>query len=229
MNDERTNQPGDELEDERLRRLLAAAAQLPTEAAVPNGTWDLIRTRIDTGRVRSIAPGGANGGTTHTSRTHWWWLTAAAVVLVAVSVTFQPARRGKAMVTTAHDSSAQVATTPFTPSPDSSSSPLAGGPAIAVPVAVSSANPALAAALDQYHAATRELEAEVAAHTAALPPATREVVRRSLATIDSAITDLRMALGSDPRNASVGQYLGAMYEQKLDFLKRVRAIPAAGM
>jgi len=123
-----------------------------------------------------------------------------------------------------------VATKPLPPAPDPAPQ---GGSATragtAVPVTLASANPTLAVVLEQYQKASRELEAEATQRSNALSPETREVVRRSLATIDSALADLRAALGADPRDASAGRALSLVYERKLDFLRRVRVLPAAGM
>jgi hypothetical protein len=91
------------------------------------------------------------------------------------------------------------------------------------------ANPRLESVLAEYQQASRELEADVSQRTAGLSPATREVVRRSLATIDTAIADLRSALSANPRDAAAAQSLSIVYERKLDFLKRVRSLPGTGM
>jgi hypothetical protein len=215
------------LESERLRRLLAAAAELPREETPPEGAWLAIRSRIDAARVHAIAPG--IKAPARRRNFQWWSVATAATMVLTVGLFFAMRGRGKAAPQSLAGSGASAAPLQR---PVPVDSPAAQGPVRAVttvPLAHAASNPALAAAIDQYHQAARELEAVVAARTAALPPATRDVVRRSLATIDSAITDLRTALGHDPANAALGQYLTAVYEQKLDFLKRVRALPGAGM
>jgi hypothetical protein len=230
MNDD---MQGSEREDERLRRLLDAAAELPREAEPPRDAWNSIRARIDAQRVQAIAPGTGTGAPRRATR--WWRLAAAATIVVAIGLSVMSQRRGKATMLPNGDSTSVVAVPPTVPpQPDTKldSQPVTARRPIAlttVPTSLAASNPSLATAIDQYQQAARELEAAVIPRTANLPPATRDVVRRSLATIDSAIADLRTALGSDPRNAAVGQYLSAAYEQKLDFLKRVRSMPGAGM
>ncbi|MDQ8164945.1 MAG: hypothetical protein P3A28_04195 [Gemmatimonadota bacterium] len=210
----------EELDPTKLRELLDATARLPREVVPSNDAWPAIRARIEAQRVRSIAP-------THdpvsapAPRTRWL-IAAAAVVVLASGATLVARQRPEPM--------AFVAAPAAPAAPQPTGGPGSSGAAVAVAANVANAsNPALAAALDQYREASRELEAEVAAHAAALSPNTREVVRRSLATIDTAIADLRAALGADPRDVAAGQALSLVYERKLDFLKRVRAIPAAGM
>lgn len=215
----------DELDPVRLERLLAEAAQLPREAEPPVGAWQAIRARIDSQRVLPITAGADRRPVRHAVR--WWPVTAAAILLLAVGLSFALRGRSKAAL----PSMVEVPMTPL-PAPAAPDLPDSQGTVramTAIPASLSASNPALAASIDQYQAAARELEAAVSERTAALSPQTREVVRRSLATIDTAIADLRAALGHTPTDARVGQSLSAVYEQKLDFLKRVRALPAAGM
>ena len=221
------NDMHDSLDDERLRRLLDEAANLPREVEPPAGAWQSIRGRIDAQRVVPIGP---NTGTrARRSNARWWRLAAAGVVVVGVSVAVVSERRAKAAESASTDVAASAPAVPIPAPTDSLPGRSAQPPVSAAPVSLTKSNPALAAALDQYQQASHELEEAVTDRATTLSPQTREVVRRSLATIDGAITDLRAALGSDPRNAALGSYLSAAYEQKLDFLKRVRAIPGAGM
>jgi len=219
------------LESERLRRLFDAVAELPREVAPPEDGWKAIRRRIDAGRVRTIAPG--ESVAMPNRRLRWWALAAAASILVAVAMPFVLRSRGKGATLPGPDEGpGAIASVPLPAPPDAPPDPTPAATIRAVttiPTALAASNSVLASALDQYRQAARELEAEVAPRTAGLPPQTREVVRRSLATIDSAIADLYAALGQDPANTAAGQSLGAIYERKLDFLKRVRAMPGAGM
>ena len=221
------NDMHDSLDDEKLRRLLDAVDKLPRDAEPPASAWDAIRGRIDAQRVVAIAPGAE---TTPVRRsTRWWQLAAAAGIVIAAAVAVKSGRQPIETAVVTADS-APIAPRTAIPLPIDSPNPRPTVRALtAVPASLSKASPALAAALDQYQQASRELEASISARTAAMPPATREVVRRSLATIDAAIADLRTALGADPHNSALGQYLSTAYEQKLDFLKRVRGIPVAGM
>ncbi len=212
----------EELDPTKLQELLDATARLPREVEPSRDAWPAIRTRIEAQRVRSIAPA-QERVTVPAQRTRWLMAAAAAAVVVLATGLTLVTRQGT-------EPAASVAGPAAPAAPLPSGGPESSGAAVAVSASAANAsNPALAAALDEYREASRELEAEVAAHAAALSPNTREVVRRSLATIDTAIADLRAALGADPRDVAAGQALSLVYERKLDFLKRVRALPAAGM
>jgi hypothetical protein len=218
--DSRLNGGDDPLDPARLERLLEDVARLPREIDPQADAWPAIRQRIEAQRVRSISAG-AGVASPARSRPRWW-IAAAAAVVIAVGTMISLANRGEA------PQDQQVTRDAVTP--PNLLPPVAGGtPIVPVGENLAQANPSLAAVLDQYHQASRELEAEVAGRTAGLSPATREVVRRSLATIDTAIADLRAALGANPRDAAAGQAISTVYERKLEFLKRVRALPAVGM
>jgi hypothetical protein len=209
--------PQDELDPEKLERLLEDVARLPREVEPQADAWPAIRQRIEAQRVRSIAPASIE---TPARRRLTRWIAAAAGLVIVVGTTLVLSNGGKS------PEPQQVAADS---APPSTLLPPVGGDTPLVPASLATANPSLAAVLDQYHQASRELEAEVASRTAELSPATREVVRRSLATIDTAIADLRAALGANPRDAAAGQAISTVYERKLEFLKRVRALPAVGM
>src|SRR5262249_37775320 len=147
---------------------------------------------------------------------------AAALVL---SVTMTPSR-GKSFEV----SQAPVDSPPRATPRDTHPVAVAPAPVTRTPVAVplSVSNPALSESLDRYAASVRDLERDVAAREAGLSPHTREVVKRSLAAIDSAIADLRTALGASPKDARLGESVTAIYEQKLEFLRRVKALPGEG-
>lgn len=217
MND--TMNPQDDLDPAKLERLLEDVGRLPREVAPSADAWPAIRQRIEAQRVRAISTA---SHTTPARRSSTRWIAAAAAVVITVGTMLTMSDRAKARQDeqVARDSATYPSLLP----------PVAGGTQI-VPVGenLATANPSLAAVIDQYHQASRELEAEVASRTAELSPATREVVRRSLATIDTAIADLRAALGANPRDAAAGQAISTVYERKLEFLKRVRALPVAGM
>ena len=53
-----------------------------------------------------------------------------------------------------------------------------------------------------------------------LAPHTVRIVERSIATIDSAISEMRLALMADPANAEIARMLNASYQQKLELLRR---------
>lgn len=224
----------DDLDPGQMARLRDAAARLPRDAEPPPDAWDAIRRRIEAQRVRPItdaalvAGPGAPGRTAPRRRRASWLAIAAAAVLVIAVLLPGTSRRGKARFVNP-DAGVPVAVEPLPTVPGSPQGGTASRVVPAVPAGLTAANPTLAAVLDQYQQASRDLEAEVANRSTGLSPETREVVRRSLATIDSAVADLRAALGVDPRDAAVGRSLALVYERKLDFLRRVRALPAAGM
>jgi hypothetical protein len=58
-----------------------------------------------------------------------------------------------------------------------------------------------------------------------LDPATVETVERSLATIDAAIAEARVALANDPANATLTRLLASSYEQKVTLLRRASELP----
>ena len=207
------NTPDDELDPAQLERLMEDVSRLPREVPPSRDAWPSIRQRIEAQRVREIAPGAgiARKGIPR------WWIAAAATVIVAAGLMLNAPARGKSF-----------------PNPPVAVERVPQGRGSAAPVApvsvsLATVNPSLARAIAQYQEASRDLEAEVAARSARLSPATREVVRRSLATIDTAIADLRAALGENPRDAAAGQSLSLVYERKLEFLKRVRTLPGTGM
>jgi hypothetical protein len=207
----------DELDPQRLQRLLDAAARLPRHADASRDLWPDIRERIAPAHVVPLKPRRA-------WRAARWIAAAAAVVVIAVfGSTFAPRTKAKAFpppvgVATPADPGAAPQANPGTP-----------GSRGGTGVAVAGGNAPLSAALAAYDDAARDLEAAVTPRLAQLPPETRAVVERSLDAIDVAIADLRTALGEHPGDAAINRYLAATYEQKLDFLRRVRAIPAAGM
>lgn len=94
------------------------------------------------------------------------------------------------------------------------------------PVAIASRDAApvrLASDVDdlfaRYDAAAAELAAAFAARRPALDAETAAVVDRALRAIDTAIADLRTALGRRP-DAAARQLLEAAYRQKVDLLGR---------
>lgn len=221
----------DELDPTRLQRLLDDVARLPRAVDPPAGAWDAIRARIDAQRVRPIA-GATPGTATHRRPARWWWVAtaAAAGLLVFIGGSSMVAKRSKARAVERLAAQREATPGPVGPvGPAAAAAAEGGSVAVPTPVSLSTTNPALAATIDGYQKAVRDLDAGITRHLEALTPGTREVVRRSLATIDTAIAELRTALDADPRDAALGRSLAGIYETKLDFLRRVRALPAAGM
>lgn len=95
------------------------------------------------------------------------------------------------------------------------------------PVAAVATTPAAAPGLARYAAYERaagDLATLAAASEGTLAPATRAVIARSLARMDSALADVRAAVARDPGNAALGAVLRDLYEQKLDVLRRTAAL-----
>lgn len=134
----------------------------------------------------------------------WWGLAAAAVIVIAVALPFRSRQAGAPPVATAPVATVQ-------------------------PISLEKANPSLARTVERYRTSARELEAAVAARSRTLPPATQEAIRKSLADIDAAIADLVAALGTAPNDPALSGAITAVYEQKLDLLRRVRTASGASM
>lgn len=77
---------------------------------------------------------------------------------------------------------------------------------------------------NRYLAAASELAAAYAAVRDRLPPETRQVVERNLATIERALAETRLALERDPANQSLESLVLSTYRQKLAFLERASAL-----
>lgn len=75
-----------------------------------------------------------------------------------------------------------------------------------------------------YERSVSDLAALYERRAASLDPATREVLERSIKTIDEALEDARLALHRDPANAEVRAFVESAYQQKLDFLRRANDV-----
>jgi anti-sigma factor RsiW len=74
--------------------------------------------------------------------------------------------------------------------------------------------------------AVAELEASLTRNESRLDTATVRVVRQSLAIIDRAITDARVALMRDPGNTYLNLHLANTMRRKVDLLRRINALVA---
>lgn len=72
---------------------------------------------------------------------------------------------------------------------------------------------------DQYDTAVAQLEALLASNDSALEPATLQVIRQSLAKIDKAIDDARIAIARDSNNAFLRASIAANQRRKLALLR----------
>jgi hypothetical protein len=77
-----------------------------------------------------------------------------------------------------------------------------------------------------YERSAEELSTLLAQRSAKLDPATREVLERSLRTIEEALAEARAALDREPANAEMRAFVEAAWRQKLDFLRRANDVAA---
>lgn len=175
------------------RRLLEAAAQLPSSVEPPGSLWEGIALRtVDRGT------GATTGRTLRWAR---WQLAAAATVLVALS----------------------SAVTAVIVSREGHTGPAAAAPATvaAAPGSPGSmtATPARFVA-SQYQPTVARLRAELEARRAELSPATVEAVEANLQVIDRAIATTEAALAADPSSQPATRLLSSMYEKKIGLLEQ---------
>jgi hypothetical protein len=71
----------------------------------------------------------------------------------------------------------------------------------------------------QYDAAVRDLERELAAGRSRLDTATVRTIEQSLAKIDAAIAEARLAIQHDPANAYLNRQIAANMRRKLNLLR----------
>lgn len=81
-------------------------------------------------------------------------------------------------------------------------------------------SPAVMSVEKNYTPALSQLRETLDAQRTSLSPSTVSVVERSLATIDTAIAEARVALASDPGNQALVEILSSNYERKVDLLQR---------
>lgn len=209
----------DELDPERLRRLLDSVAALPRSIEPGRDAWPAIRDRIEAQRVRAIAPSATAATIARPRRTVW--IAAAAVVLIALS-------SGVTILVLRSRPIAQVVSTPpVSPpvAPDSGRAP--GMPVEPGPHLVSVTGASIGLVFARYDAAAADLATELDARRAKLDPRTVAVLDSCIRTIDAAIAEARGALRQDPKNAVVAELLTVSYRQKLDLLKRAADLPLA--
>ena len=80
----------------------------------------------------------------------------------------------------------------------------------------------------EYRAAKAELQEAFNAARAELSPETAAAIESSLASIDAAATDIRLALADEPGNPRLERLLIAVYQQELNALEQVVRLAPAG-
>jgi hypothetical protein len=218
----------DELDPERLRRLLDGVAALPRSVEPQRDAWPAIRDRIEAQRVRAIAPDSA--GALRAKPRRIVWFAAAAVALIALSsgVTMLVLHRRAALDIAAVG---QPAPEPAVTESAPAKSPATITPQVPAPIpprVSRSARASVGEVFARYDAAAEDLSRVLAERRSRLDPATVAVLDTCLTRIDRAIAEASAALGRDPRNAVVTELLTASYRQKLDLLKRVADLPLRG-
>jgi anti-sigma factor RsiW len=195
-----------------LRDLLDATAQLPRSVLPDPDVWDELRESLNSRKdlVLPIAGTGQPTGVASRATVPRWqsrgFLAAAAVVLVLAS----SGLTALVLKTANHES--QIASDSGSRAPDKATIPSVVLPAV-LPAG-------FRATEGQYSRAIEELVQAVDAQRSHLNPETVRTVDRSLAVIDSAITEARGALIADPGNATLIDLLSATYQRKLDLLRR---------
>ncbi len=136
-------------------------------------------------------------------------LAAAAVLLVTASgaAVWSLAGRGATAVATAPRPSAR--TSPTTP-----------------PLRATSFTAQRPTAEQSYDAAVADLQRVVEAGRGRLDEKTLQIVRKNLATIDTAVAQARRAVEQDPANAYLNTYLARTMRRKIDLLRQVAALTA---
>ena len=86
--------------------------------------------------------------------------------------------------------------------------------------------PAAQTVAQAYGPLDSELLALYHRHADRLSPATREVIARNLAVIDTAMADIRAALAADPASPSLIRDLDQLHRQRLDLLTGAAALGA---
>ncbi|MEX2016237.1 MAG: zf-HC2 domain-containing protein [Candidatus Hydrogenedentales bacterium] len=182
-----------------LRSLQTAARELPAEVMPARELWPGIAERID------AATATRNGGNIVPFRSAWVQvLTAAAVIALIAGGLFSIVP-------------VQVHAPATQPGPVSVN--MLGDRIVSESFAEVEA---------EYRAAKAELQEALDAARDELPPETAEAVTASLASIDAAATDIRLALADQPGNPRLERLLIAVYQQELNALEQVVRLAPAG-
>lgn len=191
-----------------LRMLLEGVASLPRTVLPTDDIWQDLKSSIDRSKEAVLPVAGRAGDQgvvseeiDRSARRHWWRLAVAAVVLVVASSGIT------AIVLRGGGSGARPSNSPVSEARISAS----GAPVLPASFRV---------AEGEYVSTIEELRAAFDEQRSQLTPQTVRTVDRSLAVIDSAITEARAALLSDPGNRTLVDLLSATYQRKLDLLRR---------
>lgn len=176
-----------------IRSLVDAASKLPRGISPGRDLFPDVRSRIERRDVATSA-----GRATPPVRRTRWMALAASLLVVAIAGSVALWLRGDAEGT------------PFDVAPIGE----------AVPAAHDGVGP-FESAVREYTDAAELLLAAIDERRDRFSPETLAVLEKNLAIIDQAIDEVRTALEADPSNHGSTLLLKAMYEQKVELLRRV--------
>jgi hypothetical protein len=183
-----------------ISRKVTSLSQLPQALEPAHDLWPGIAARLEPRATASAAVGSSRG-----TRQLRWLAAAAIVASVAVGVWI-----GRSVLPGGHAPTVTAAAR----EPAPAGQMLAGFDA---PTALDAAYVTDPRYREQRAALLRSLESRIAS----LPPATRDKVLASLATIQHAKEDLEQALGKDPGNALLQELLVNTYQDEMRVLTDV--------
>ena len=182
----------DNIDQDKLRDLLARTAQLPREVEPPAEAWAAIRLGIEAPQKTRVA--------------YWQrpaFLLAASLLLVAssslVTALAISGRSENAVVSRAETSAGSLASYD-----DGAPESLAEFTAME----------------NNYISSANRLSAMIESGQVELTPQTIAKLRESVRVIDAAILEARRALAEDPANRQLMEMLSTSYSQKVDLLER---------
>jgi hypothetical protein len=192
-------------------RKVASLRELPQSIEPGRDLWPMIEARITEEQAARPRTGDPHRVDARRGVVRLRWLSLAAMVAsVAVGVWI-----GRSLLPTA----GRVAPAPNTTSAATGNSALPGAPTALDAAYVSD---------PRYQRQRAALLRSLQAQLATLPPATRDKVTASLATIEKAKEDLEQALGKDPGNALLQELLINTYQDEMRVLTDVREASEPG-
>jgi len=191
-------------------RRIASLGELPQAIEPPRDLWPQIEARLKEEQAAALRTREAHSADARRGAGRLRWLSLAAMVAsVAVGVWI-----GRSLLP-----AGRVATVPNATSAAAGKSAVPGAPTALDAAYVSD---------PRYQRQRAALLRSLQAQLATLPPATRDKVTASLATIEKAKEDLEQALGKDPGNALLQELLINTYQDEMRVLTDVREASEPG-
>jgi hypothetical protein len=192
-------------------RRIASLRELPQAIEPPRDLWPQIEARLKEEQAAAPRTREAHRADARRGVVRLRWLSLAAMVAsVAVGIWI-----GRSLLPTA----GRVATVPSATSAATGKSAVPGAPTALDAAYVSD---------PRYQRQRAALLRSLQSQLATLPPATRDKVMASLATIEKAKEDLEQALGKDPGNALLQELLINTYQDEMRVLTDVREASEPG-